>query len=65
MKPFDNNPELLAKEARLDALRMIQEAGSSHIGSNFSIAEILATLYTRFLKIDPLFPKLESRDRFF
>ena len=59
------NTEILSKEARLDALKMIQEAGSSHIGSNFSIAEILATLYTRFLKIDPSSPKLESRDRFF
>lgn len=62
---MENVIKSLAKEARLDALRMIQEAGSSHIGSNFSIAEILAVLYTRFLKVDPAHPDIESRDRFF
>ena len=62
---MSQNAELLAKEARLDALKMIQDAGSSHIGSNFSIAEILAVLYTRFLKIDPVQPNVVLRDRFF
>lgn len=60
-----SDPKFLAKETRLDALSMISEAGSSHIGSNFSIADILSVLYIRFLKIDPLNTKMENRDRFF
>ena len=55
----------LVKQTKLDALEMIRDAKSSHIGSNFSIADLLGVLYTKFLNIFPENPKKEERDRFF
>ena len=55
---------LLARQARLDALEMIKNAGASHIGSNFSIADLLAILYTQFLNVDAQQPHWPQRDRF-
>lgn len=53
-----------ARLIRRDSLEMICRARSSHIGSCFSIAEILAVLYGRILKIAPLRPNWPDRDRF-
>ena len=60
-----NTAQNLAKGIRLDVLRMIHLAGSSHIGSCFSIADILAVLYTKFLRTDSKNPSWDLRDRFF
>ena len=57
-------PSELARQVRLDALDMINKARSSHLGSNFSIADLLAVLYTRFLSFAAARPKWEQRDRF-
>jgi transketolase len=54
----------LAKAVRLDALRMTSTGGSSHIGSVFSMADILAVLYGRVLDVDPARPDWPERDRF-
>lgn len=35
----------------------------SHIGAIFSVAEIMAVLYTRILRVDPKNPQWENRDR--
>ncbi len=43
---------------------MTSSGGSSHIGSVFSIADILAVLYGSILDVDPENPKWLSRDRF-
>ena len=43
---------------------MVFKARSSHIGSCLSMADILAILYTRILRIDPRRPMLADRDRF-
>ncbi|GAM11014.1 hypothetical protein OR1_03322 [Geobacter sp. OR-1] len=43
---------------------MTHYSHSSHVGSCLSIAEILYTLYFRTLRIDPLSPLNEDRDRF-
>ena len=43
-----------AKELRCHALEMVHRAWSSHIGSVLSIADILAVLYNRILKVDPI-----------
>jgi transketolase len=56
--------EALARRVRLRVLEMVHRAGSGHIGSNFSIAELLAVLYGEVLKIDPARPGWEERDRF-
>ena len=49
---------------RLHALKMTSNAGSSHIGSMFSIADIVAVLFLNILKIYPKDPKNINRDRF-
>lgn len=53
-----------ARRLRLHVLEMTNKGGSSHIGSIFSIAEIVAVLYNEILKFDPENPKAEHRDRF-
>lgn len=54
----------LARRIRLQALRMIDRARSSHLGSAFSMTELLAVLYTRILRLDPERPDWTDRDRF-
>ena len=55
--------ELASKIRRL-SLHMVHRAKASHIGSALSITDIVAVLYSRVLKVDPLQPRLDSRDRF-
>jgi len=45
-------------------LRMTSRGGSAHIGSVFSMADILATLYGGFLRLDSSDPAAPDRDRF-
>lgn len=61
-----NDDELrrLAGRLRYQTLLMINRAKTSHIGSNFSIAELLAVLYGRVLRVDPRRPDDPERDRF-
>jgi transketolase len=61
--PVDQLPEL-AQSIRVHALRMTSHANASHIGSGFSMADILAVLYGRVLKVDPQNPDWKERDRF-
>ena len=41
-----------------------QQGGTSHIGSIFSMADIIAVLYADVLRYDPQNPKMPERDRF-
>jgi len=54
-----------AKKIRLKVLEMVYSANASHIGGAFSMADLLAVLYTDILRINPAFPKEALRDRFF
>ena len=54
----------LANRVRVDALHMTSGGGSGHIGSVFSMADILAVLYGGVLRVDPANPKWPQRDRF-
>lgn len=54
----------LAKDIRIDIVKMITEAKSGHPGGSLSIVEILTTLYFDEMRIDPANPKWENRDRF-
>lgn len=54
----------LAKMIRIHALRMTSQGGSSHVSAAFSIADILAVLYGRILRVKPLAPRWPERDRF-
>ena len=53
-----------ALKLRLDVLDMTSRAGSSHVGSNFSMIELLVVLYRRILRVRPDDPTWEGRDRF-
>jgi len=54
----------LARKIRLHALHMIHRAKSSHLGSAYSMADLLAVIYSRILRIDPQNPYAPDRDRF-
>lgn len=54
----------LARTIRAHALRMVHRANASHIGSCLSVADLLAVLYGRILRVDPAQPDWPDRDRF-
>lgn len=58
------NSFVLAREVRINALNMVFNARASHIGSALSIADIVAVLYGQVLRVDPLKPQWDDRDRF-
>ena len=63
MKQSDQDLHELAKRLRTHSLKMISVAKTSHIGSCLSVAEILAVLYGRVLRVDPKRPGWADRDR--
>jgi transketolase len=60
----ESQPACLAWRLRQHVLEMTSRAKSSHIGTNFSMAELLAVLYTRILRVDPANAEWPDRDRF-
>ena len=62
-RPNADDPATLAWLIRRNALEMSRLSRGSHIGSVFSVAEIIAVLYTGVLKVDPANPRLPDRDR--
>jgi len=54
----------LARHIRLQTLKMIHRAKSSHVGSAFSMVDLLVVLYTKILRIEPRWPDWPERDRF-
>jgi transketolase len=56
--------ESMSRQLRIDALKTIYGANSWHLGSCFSVAEILSVLYFHELNIDPQNPGWADRDRF-
>ena len=62
--PIDTaDPKVLAWLIRRHGLEMTHLSRGSHIGAIFSLAEIMATLYTGVLNVDPAEPKMPGRDR--
>lgn len=59
-----NDLRAFAKKLRLHTLRMTQRAKSSHVGTSFSMVEMLSVLYCKTLRIDPTDPDWAERDRF-
>ncbi len=63
-RPHEELAEL-ARQARVDILRMTYAAGSGHPGGSMSAADILVTLYHGgHLDVDPEEPDRPDRDRF-
>jgi transketolase len=54
----------VAQRIRRHVLRMVNTARSSHIGTAYSMADLLAVLYGSVLNIDPTQPDWPDRDRF-
>ena len=54
----------LARRIRRHVVLMTSRANSSHIGSCLSMADLLAVLYGRVLRLDPTRPAWADRDRF-
>ena len=53
----------LARQVRLSDVQMISRAQLGHIGGDFSVTDILATLYGAVLNVDPHNPTDPGRDR--
>lgn len=62
----DDERELqrIAGRLRRRIIEMMYEAQTGHPGGSLGIAEILACLYFKVLRIDPARPEWEDRDRF-
>lgn len=56
--------KILARIIRESSLKMVAHAKASHIGSALSIADIVAVLYKDILNVNPVNPRMASRDRF-
>jgi transketolase len=56
-------PEMAAR-IRRSVLRMTHKARASHVGTSFSMADILAVLYGGAMRVDPARPDWPDRDRF-
>ena len=54
----------MAKTVRRSDLAMINRANLGHIGGDFSVTDILVTLYGAVLNVDPTNPTDPERDRF-
>src|SRR5436309_12416778 len=54
----------LATRIRRHVLRMTHRARASHVGSSLSMAELLAVLCERILRVRPEEPVWAGRDRF-
>ena len=63
-QPIDaSDPRVLAWLIRRHGLEMTHLSRGSHIGAIFSLAEIMATLYTGVLNVNPADPAMPERDR--
>jgi len=54
----------MANRIRQNVLKMTKRAKSSHIGSNYSMVELLVVLYSCILRVKPKQPNWPERDRF-
>jgi transketolase len=56
--------EAIARESRVQILRMLAHAGSGHPGGSLSVIDLLTVLYFQRMRYDPQQPEWEDRDRF-
>ena len=63
-KPIDvSDPKVLAWLIRRHGLEMTHISRGSHIGAIYSVAEVVATLYTGVMHVNPADPAMPDRDR--
>jgi transketolase len=65
LSPAEAAPVLreMAQRVRRDDLQMVYRARLGHIGGDFSVIDILVTLYAAVLNVDPVHPLATERDR--
>jgi transketolase len=65
LSPSDAAPVLreMAQRVRRDDLEMVYRARLGHLGGDFSVIDILVTLYAAVLDVDPGQPQAARRDR--
>ncbi len=56
--------DTLSIAVRRDVLNMVFRAKASHVGSCFSVVDIISVLYGEVMKLDPQDPAAAGRDRF-
>src|SRR5215510_9018256 len=56
--------DAIAREGRVQIIRMLTHAGSGHPGGSLSVIDILVDLYFNRMRYDPRRPTWEDRDRF-
>jgi len=56
--------DAIAREGRVQIIRMLTHAGSGHPGGSLSVIDILVDLYFNRMRYDPRRPIWEDRDRF-
>lgn len=61
---LDLNSINLAKAVRRDVLDMVHQAKASHVGSCFSMVDIISVLYGQVMHINIANPQYSERDRF-
>jgi len=54
----------IARQLRVDCLKMLHKAKSGHTGGPLGIMDIIAVLYFQAMRHDPKNPRWEDRDRF-
>ncbi len=55
----------VARQLRRDIIKMLMISKSGHSGGPLGLADIFASLYFNIMNIDPLQPKMDTRDFFF
>ena len=56
------NLKRFSKQIQIETIKEIANLGVGHLGGSLSIADLLAVLYGKQMKIDPKNPKWEDRD---
>lgn len=60
----EDQSRALSRSVRLSVLEMIEHAGLGHIGGDYSVTDILATLFSSVLHVRPQEHNWPERDRF-
>jgi len=56
------NLEKVAFQIRLGIIRAISSNRGGHIGGSLDLADMMAVVYTDFMRVDPANPRWEDRD---
>lgn len=63
-KDVEKKLRQIARDIRIDIIRMLTEAGSGHPGGSLSAADIITYLFFNKMRYNPQFPGWQERDRF-